>query len=444
MEVLQTTTERSSSRTSLLDSSPQQPRHDEGDVDGDGDRTIDEALRQLETFLRVFGFCQYSLLSFALSSLSFLVVGVVTRLLCIELSNCSNCEKYQIKRFELEILVSDVVVAAISLFCISHNLRKYGVRRFLFVDRCHGHLIQFREEYVQRVRGFFRLLVIWILPCFLVKTLREIIRIIYVHQNSWWESVAILFALIVSWSYSTIIYFSACALFNLVCNLQVIHFENYGKLLERDLDVLVYIEEHIVLTHHLSKISHRFRMFLVLEFLVVTASQFVALFQTTGNRGIINFVNGSDFVVSSIVQVVGIILCLHGATKISHRARGISSVGSRWHALVTCNSNEASQLGTLNSRGNMEASQALGSLPITNSESDLESIDVPLPVNTQLASYMSTYQKRQAFVSYLQSNPGGFTVFGWIVDRALITTILFIELSLIMFVLGKTITYTTT
>lgn len=152
MEVLQTTTEGSSSRTSLLDSSPQQPRHDEGDGDGDGDRTIDEALRQLETFLRVFGFCQYSLLSFALSSLSFLVFGVVTPLLCIELSNCSNCEKYQIKRFELEILVSEVVVAAISLLCISHNLRKYGVRRFLFVDRYHGRLIQFREEYVQRVR----------------------------------------------------------------------------------------------------------------------------------------------------------------------------------------------------------------------------------------------------------------------------------------------------
>lgn len=148
------------------------------------------------------------------------------------------------------------------------------------------------------LQGFFQLLLIWIVPCFLVKAAREIVRIIYVHEQSWWQSVAVLFALLVSWSYTTIIYFSACALFNLVCNLQVIHFENYGKLLERDLDVLVYIEEHIVLTHHLSKISHRFRIFLLLEFLVVTASQFMSLFQTTGNRGIINFVNGSDFVVS--------------------------------------------------------------------------------------------------------------------------------------------------
>ncbi|RVW52606.1 hypothetical protein CK203_068906 [Vitis vinifera] len=413
MEVLQTTTEGSSSRTSLLDSSPQQPRHDEGDGDGDGDRTIDEALRQLETFLRVFGFCQYSLLSFALSSLSFLVFGVVTPLLCIELSNCSNCEKYQIKSTVCGDFSSWIATMA------SDPVPR-GVRA--------------ESPWVFPVAGD---LDTTLPPC---------------------EDYPLCFV-------------------QLVCNLQVIHYENYGKLLERDLDILVYIEEHIVLTHHLSKISHRFRIFLLLEFLVVTASQFVALFQTTGNRGIINFVNGSDFVVSSIVQVVGIILCLHGATKISHRARGISSVGSRWHALVTCNSNEASQSGTLNSRGNMEASQALGSLPINYSESDLESIDVPLPVNTQLVSYMARTKRdkpsydlqlpishmatsfsfansldkdfgvmwNNSIVCFLSaSNPGGFTVFGWIVDRGLIITILFVELSLVLFVLGKTITYTTT
>lgn len=42
-------------------------------------------------------------------------------------------------------------------------------------------------------------------------------------------------------------------------------------------------------------------------------------------------------------------------------------------------------------------------------------------------------------VLYLQSNPGGVTIFGWAVDRALINSIFFIELSLVLFVLGKTI-----
>lgn len=122
---------------------------------------------------------------------------------------------------------------------------------------------------------------------------------VYAHNGSWWQSVATLFASLVSWTYLTTIFLSGSALFNLVCNLQIIHFENYGKLLERDLDVSVYIEEHIRLKHNLSKISHRFRIYLVLELLFVTASQLVALLETTGNPDIINFVNGGDFAVSA-------------------------------------------------------------------------------------------------------------------------------------------------
>ena len=47
-------------------------------------------------------------------------------------------------------------------------------------------------------------------------------------------------------------------------------------------------------------------------------------------------------------------------------------------------------------------------------------------------------------VMYLQTNAGGITIFGWTVDRALLNTIFFIELSLITFVLGKTIVFSST
>lgn len=147
------------------------------------------------------------------------------------------------------------------------------------------------------------MLVSWILPCFLLKTAREVIRMLYVQQESWWLSVAILLALIVSWTYVSMISLTASTLFHLVCNLQVIHFDDYGKLLESESDVLVFMEEHIRLRHHLSKISHRFRIYLLLEFLVVTASQFITLFQTTGYSGIITFINGGDFAVSLVLHV---------------------------------------------------------------------------------------------------------------------------------------------
>ncbi|PON77360.1 hypothetical protein PanWU01x14_029790 [Parasponia andersonii] len=324
-------------------------------------------LHRLETFLRLFGFCQYSFLSFTLSWVSFLLLGIGLPLLIIEISYCSNCEKYQIKRFELEILISESLVAAISLLCISHNLRKYGVRRFLFVDRCHGHMTQFRDDYIRKIKGFFRLLVVWVLPCFLLKAAREVFRIRYIDKDSWWQSAAIIFG-----------------------------------------------------------------------------SQFVALLQTTGNHGIINFINGGDFAVLSIVEPVGIIICLHAASKISHRAQALASVSSKWHALVTCNSrdNPSQVSNSNNGSGQNEAAYATGSLSITYSENDLESVDfVPVPTNTQLASSMSLYHKRQAFVTYMQSNIGGFSVFGWRIDRTLCNTIFFIELSLVLFVLGKTITF---
>ncbi|GKV05440.1 hypothetical protein SLEP1_g59668 [Rubroshorea leprosula] len=435
MAVSQTQEQNAEMSHTLLMEQPQQHQEDPNDYQ------LSKSLSRLETFLGFLGFYQHSIFTFSLSWLLFLLLGVTLPLLIIQLTYCSACQKYEIKSFDLEILASQSLVAAISLLCISHNLRKYRLRKFLFVDKYHGHGAQFRKDYVKKINDFFRLLAVWLVPCFIIKAAREVTRVVYADYDSWWQMVLVLIALLVSWTYSTTIYLSGCALFNLVCNFQVIHFENYGKLLERDLDVSAYIDEHICLTHYLSKISHRFRVYLVLEFLLATATQFVSLLETTRNSGIINFINGGGFAVISVIELVGTILFLHAAAKISHRAQALGSVASRWHALVTCSSMDTSQQG-VNDSG--ETINQMGSLRITYSESDLEIGDfVPVPTANQLASYMSFYQKRQAFVMYVLSNPGGLTVYGWRIDRTLSITIVFIEMSLFLFVLGKTITITT-
>ena len=56
--------------------------------------------------------------------------------------------------------------------------------------------------------------------------------------------------------------------------------------------------------------------------------------------------------------------------------------------------------------------------------------------------YMKLMLSPFSAVMYLQTNPGGITIFGWTVDRALLNTIFFIELSLVTWVLGKTIVFT--
>jgi hypothetical protein len=42
-------------------------------------------------------------------------------------------------------------------------------------------------------------------------------------------------------------------------------------------------------------------------------------------------------------------------------------------------------------------------------------------------------------VLYLLANPGGITIFGFVVDRAFLNTILMLELTLVLFVLSKTV-----
>ncbi|XP_022996746.1 uncharacterized protein LOC111491891 [Cucurbita maxima] len=427
----------------LLDSNQNQSSQTTGREEDGEEAHLDSALKLFDTLLGFLGFHQSSVLSCVLSWSGFVLVGIVLPVVMLQLTDCAACKQYQIKDFELDIVASQACLAAVSLLCLSHNLRKYGIKRFLSVDRQISSLAGFRKDYVKKIRGSIRLLVFWALPCFILKAAREVIRILYVERVTWGLSVAILLAMTISWTYLSLISLSAAIVFHLMCNLQVIHFDNYAKLLQTESEVLLLIEEHIFLRYHLSKISHRFRIFLLLDFLVVTASQFMTLFQTTRYSAMVTLINSGDFAVSAIVQVVGVILCLHGATKISHRAQGIASVASRWHALVTCGPGDVSQTRHPNGDGNSESPKRLNSMACAYSESDLESLDiVTMPTTTQLASYMSSYHKREAFVMYLQMNPGGITIFGWTVNRALLNTIFFIELTLVTFVLGKTLVFT--
>lgn len=128
--------------------------------------SLELALNKLESFLRLFGFCQYSSISTALSWVLFFVIGVIVPVLLIVFPFCSDCSEYQIKRFEFQILVSQAVVAAISLFFVSHNLRKYGVRKLLFVDQYDGYAVMYQKLYIQKIYVSFYFLILCDILCF--------------------------------------------------------------------------------------------------------------------------------------------------------------------------------------------------------------------------------------------------------------------------------------
>lgn len=116
---------------------------------------LDRALRRLELFLSLLGFHQSSsVVSLLLCCSVFLLLGVAVPVASIYLSGCleGGCEAYEVGRFELLVVASEASLAVVSLVCVSVNLRKYGVRRFLFVDHGHGQLEKFRDQYTEKIQ----------------------------------------------------------------------------------------------------------------------------------------------------------------------------------------------------------------------------------------------------------------------------------------------------
>eukprot|EP01018_Ginkgo_biloba_P003926 Gb_35699 [translate_table: standard] len=399
------------------------------------EQKLNEEVGRLGIALAVLGLDQSTRPTLITSWLVFSVLGIVVPLVSVWVDACTECTKIEVRKFEKLVQISESALTAVSLLCFAHNFRKYGLRRFLFLDQIDEEML-LQQSYQKQIHGAFRLLK-WILfPCLVVKTIHEALRVIYFHEEPWWEHVIFFAAIMVSWLYRTTVFFSACVLFNLACNIQILHFEDYTRLLEETSDVSLFLKEHMRLRHQLYKISHRYRLFIVLALLVVTASQFLALFETTAYSGRINFLNAGNLAVCAAVELLGVVLCLRAAARMTHRGQSIASIASKWHALATCN------LSSVSSDGQSSTVNVDQPHPMLSAEydSDLEpSEDLNLPSASQLAPYMTSYHKRQALVMYFQFNQAGITIFGFMVDRALIHTIFFVEFSLVLWILGKTV-----
>lgn len=139
----------------LLDSNQDQeqppPPENENVVVVDEDDDLSLTLKWLETFLTLLGFNQSSTRSLVLSWIVFLTIGLVLPVTVLELGHCLGCEKYQYKSFELNIVISQACLAGVSLLCVSHNLRKHGIRKFLFVDQLSGRMGRLKAQYIQQI-----------------------------------------------------------------------------------------------------------------------------------------------------------------------------------------------------------------------------------------------------------------------------------------------------
>ncbi|KAM0933972.1 hypothetical protein DsansV1_C34g0227211 [Dioscorea sansibarensis] len=348
------------------------------------------------------------------------------------------------RSFDTIVELSLTAASTLSYLTLSRFIRRYGLRRFLALDKVHSESDRIRLGYTTQLNRSFRLLSLFVAPCFLLESIYKI----------WWyctgagripiigSSVAIDAAAcaleLASWMYRTGLMFLVCVMFRLTCYLQILRLQEFAGVFEEESDVELVLSEHLRIRRQLKIISHRFRGFIVSFLVLVTASQFAALFLTTRPRAEVNFFNAGELALCSVGLVSGLLICLRSAAKITHQAQAITSHAAKWHVCATIESFEPDPETPTNPISTIRSMHADGQ----ESEEECCDEDDDVLDNTKLVQPHAntiSFQKRQALVTYLENNKAGITVFGFVLDRAWLHTIFMVQLTLFLWVLGKTI-----
>lgn len=103
-----------------------------------------------------------------------------------------------------------------------------------------------------------------------------------------------------SWLYRTSVFFLVCLLFRLICYLQILRLEDFALTFQKETEVGSILTEHLRIRRNLRIISHRFRVFILLSLVLVTASQLISLLMTTRSSAHANIFKAGELAVSII------------------------------------------------------------------------------------------------------------------------------------------------
>ncbi|XVE71409.1 hypothetical protein DITRI_Ditri10aG0148000 [Diplodiscus trichospermus] len=348
--------------------------------------------------------------------------------------------------FNLLVQFPESGLAFLGFFTLCRFFRRYGLRQLLFLDALQQDTTFVRRGYTSELDKAFRYLACILLPSFFVEVAHKIIffstvKISLPYVSSGFPLNSIAFVLVLgSWVYRTGVFLLVCVLFRLTCELQILRFEGLHKMFEGcGSDAGDIFQEHVRIRKQLSITSHRYRFFIIASLIVITVSQFAALFMVLASKSEKSFFNSGDLLVCSAVQLSSFFLCLLGAARITHRAQGMASVATRWHLSMTCATTAGVEQRKTSLLHNPDADLTLDLHPSKSksNESDSDdSSDMFISLSTQQPS---SFQTRQALVLYLQHNNRGITLFGYALDRGLLHTLFAFEFSLVMWILSKVV-----
>lgn len=406
---------------------------------------INDELWQFRLGLFWLGLEQLTVTRVVLSWVFFLLFAFIIPLCSFFFVVCPHCKESQEHPFEKTVQISESALCVIAFLCLCSFLRTYGLRRMLFLDQIGKESAEVQDGYQKQLHDAFGLLLKVLLPCFVVELAHKILWFSHASvdipfiSNRLAKNIVMCFLLMLSWVYRAANFLLMCVLFKLTCSLQILRFKGFYKLLESTPDHSAILKEHIRIREQLVIMSHRFRLFLLSSLLTVTLSQFASLFIVTAHSGAVSFSKVGDLAVCSATQLIGFVFCLRGAAKISHTAQRIVSFVSSWHAVASCIEPPFDA-----SNNNVEGVLSNHTFPILHVESndDLEAAcnnTMSGAGQRPMKSNMRSYFKRQALVTYFQHCKGSITIYGFPVDRGFIYGIFVLELSLMLWTLGKTI-----
>ncbi|ONK70270.1 uncharacterized protein A4U43_C05F32000 [Asparagus officinalis] len=249
---------------------------------------------------------------------------------------------------------------------------------------------------------------------------------------------------IASWLYRTSMFLLVCVIFRVICYLQILRLQDFATVFQEESDAAAVLQVHLKIRRQLRVISHRFRKFIVAVVILVTGSQFATILLTTRPRAEVNVFNNGEIALCSVVLVTGLLITVSSAVKITHKAQAVTSLAAKWHACATIDSFDADLEAALTCEivssdcvvpvnVSVENDQEPEEVEGTD-EDDLESMEIVQP-----HAHSISFQKRQALVTYLENNRAGITVYGFMLDRTCLHMVFMVELSLFLWLLGKTI-----
>lgn len=114
-----------------------------------------DELRQFRNGLRCLGLDQSTRLKVAFSWILFVLFTFLVPVTTFTSVSCPDCDAYHAHPFERLVQVSESALAAVSFLCLSHIVRKHGLRRTLLLDKIIRESDEVRNGYQSELQVIF-------------------------------------------------------------------------------------------------------------------------------------------------------------------------------------------------------------------------------------------------------------------------------------------------